>query len=179
MYCEGCGESISPDANFCPRCGRKVQQSAEPRPPANGIPESGHHSLGTLPDSSSAMVTAQGNESGKRQSFWVSLFDWRMSDQELRRQLENYGALGWTWSYRKLSAALIWFPWHSQSCFGSSGTSTQKLSPWTWSYTWHFRSSFTEATDGRSSPQWPCGRSRKDTSLRLLFQEINHRSTTF
>jgi hypothetical protein len=55
------------------------------------------------------MVTAQGNESGKRQSFWVSLFDWRMSDQELRRQLENYGALGWTWSYRKLSAALIWF----------------------------------------------------------------------
>jgi len=108
MYCEKCRESLSADANFCPRCGRKAKHS-EKRPfSAGGNTEPGRHSIATS-RGPSGIVTAQGNDSVKRRSFWGSLFDWRMNDQELKEQLDSYSTLGWTRSYRKFSAALLWF----------------------------------------------------------------------
>lgn len=44
-----------------------------------------------------------------RKGFWRSMFDWRMSAEELTEQVDGYATLGITKSYRKLSSMLLLF----------------------------------------------------------------------
>ncbi len=41
------------------------------------------------------------------QSFWVSLFKWKLDEKELKNQIENYNTLGFFKALKKISAGLI------------------------------------------------------------------------
>lgn len=83
MYCEKCGDSRTQEASFCKKCGNEFR----------------------LQNHASEKIKSE-TSSGKGANW---LFWWRLSDDEIKEQAENYNSLGWGRSARKQSIICIGF----------------------------------------------------------------------
>lgn len=111
MFCTACGTQSRDGWVHCFVWGEKLAVATPLNAPSVARPAVVGSST-SPPSLSRAPVEAGAPEAAEvpRQKGWfLSLFDWTLDEDELRTQIAGYSTLGWTKSFRKLSAALLIF----------------------------------------------------------------------
>ncbi|MDH5683822.1 MAG: hypothetical protein OEZ20_05100 [candidate division WOR-3 bacterium] len=99
--CSECGADVAFEDKICPKCGADLSVVEETEPDTGTDKK--------ITEKTNKIIKQEGKKINYSEDFFTGLFKWKMNEEELKNQVENYDTLGFFRSARKVATAMMIF----------------------------------------------------------------------